>query len=189
MHIELSGQSDCGQRIPDAGLFGVETLQFHEAAAGIRQPRCGMKGHIPLNQGWQEAGTRQVTVGWNRNAPAIVTALHGYDFTQVFDTRRRIASNIVAARHPMYQARAICRQQIGSIEPEPARPGRRWRLRIDGDQFKVKVVAQTQQAVVRTHAGMLAAISQLDPEALFEPSGTEGEIARSQNEVIRCRQD
>lgn len=148
----------------------MEAFQFHQVATRIGQARSRMERHLPLDQRRHQALARQMAVGRHADAPAVVAARHGQDFAEVFAAGSGVARDVVAARHPVDQARPVGRRL--AVEPEPARPAR-WRCRrVDGDQFEVEVLTEAKQAVVGAHAGVLAAGRERDAEVLLQPRGS-----------------
>src|SRR5271169_6769807 len=75
--------------------------------------------------------------------------------------------DVVRARDPVNQP-GQGRLKGDRVEGEPARPARRARLRIDGDDFDIALRTEADEAVVGAHQGVLAAALRAHPKPLLE---------------------
>ena len=142
---------------------GRRARSARSAHAAGRQVLAGVHA-LPFDQRRQRAAAQQPAVGAAGDAPAVQAlragALGRHRLAGVEALRTQCGQRVVqprAARHDVQQPRALAqpRQQRGIVQAEPARPRRRRRLRVDGDDLQVGHregrAADGQQPVVRAH--------------------------------------
>lgn len=131
----------------------MKSFESHECAAEILESARGMGIRFPFDECWRDTVEGQGPVCGNGNLPIQRPTAHCFNIAQGNRRRRGRSVNVIGSADPGGQPR--CRVRAFLIELEPARAIRIPGSGVDGNDFKIQGISESQQTIVSPHARML----------------------------------
>ena len=165
-------------------------LHGQQPASRLGQGVRGVRVAIPLDERRKAAASREMAIGGNSDPPAIRTARGGEHFDPV-GRAPRILLDRIGSLDPVNERGTLLEpfRHLGAIQPEPARAAGSGRPGVDRDDFEVYALAELQEAVMRSHEGMLAAGNGGDAQPRLDPARAFVERARRDDDMVEERAD